>query len=63
MQIEEFEVDVDDLFEEEGVYWVNYYPNGMCDAHSFAIEDTRGHRADIQVETITGELTVEYQRY
>jgi hypothetical protein len=35
----------------------------MCDAHSFSLEDPRGHRVDIKVESITGELSVEYQPF
>ncbi|MFT5121934.1 MAG: prepilin-type N-terminal cleavage/methylation domain-containing protein [Kiritimatiellia bacterium] len=59
----DFEVDIDDLYETDGVYWVNYYSNGMCDAHRFALVDPRGHRVDIKVESITGELSVEYQDF
>ena len=56
--IEDFEVDVDDLFEEEGVYWVSYYPNGMCDGHKFTLVHENGRRAKVNVETITGDLKV-----
>ena len=63
IRITDFEVDIEDLYETDGVFWVNYYPNGMCDAHSFSLEDPRGHRVDIKVESITGELSVEYQPF
>ena len=60
--IEGFEVDVDDLFEEEGVFWVSYYPNGMCDGHKFTLVHENGRRAEITVETITGDLTVDMEQ-
>jgi len=59
--IADFEVDIEDLYEEEGVFWVNYYPNGMCDGHTFSLVHENGRRADITVETITGDLKVEME--
>ena len=45
--------------EHNGVFWVNYYPNGMCDAHSFAIADARGRKFAVKIDGITGEIHVE----
>lgn len=53
--IEDFTCSAEDQ-EHNGVYWVNYYPNGMCDAHSFSIADTRGRKITVKVDGITGEI-------
>jgi type II secretory pathway pseudopilin PulG len=45
--------------EENGVHWVNYYPNGMCDAHTVTIADARGKQMVVKVDGITGEIHVE----
>jgi len=42
--------------------WITYYPNGMCDAHSFRLLDKRGKEVLVEVEPITGEVKVEYVR-
>jgi prepilin-type N-terminal cleavage/methylation domain-containing protein len=44
--------------EHNGVFWVTYYPNGMCDDHAFSVGDTRGRRVTIRVAGISGEITV-----
>jgi hypothetical protein len=55
ISIEDFTSTADDQ-EQDGVFWVNYYPNGMCDGHGFAIADTRGRRIDVKIDGITGEI-------
>jgi prepilin-type N-terminal cleavage/methylation domain-containing protein len=44
---------VDDL------YWINYYPNGMCDEYAVNIEDERGRRRTLRVDPISGRVEVE----
>jgi len=39
--------------------WVNYYPNGMCDEHSFRLIDDDGKEALFAIESITGEISLE----
>ena len=40
--------------------WITYYPNGMCDAHSFRLMDGRGKEVLVEVEAFTGEIRVEF---
>lgn len=39
--------------------WVNYYPNGMCDEHSFRLIDDDGKEALFAIESITGDISLE----
>ena len=43
---------VDDL------HFVNYYPNGMCQAYELEIGDGEGRTARIQVDPVTGRVKV-----
>jgi len=47
--------------EKDGIYWVNYYPNGMCDPYAVEIEDEYGKRARIEVDPLSGKAKVEYE--
>ena len=55
--LEDFTCSAEDQ-EHNGVHWVNYYPNGMCDAHSFAVADSRGRKITVKIDGITGEIHV-----
>ena len=46
--------------EKDGIYWVNYYPNGMCDPYSVEIEDEYHKSATIKVDPLSGKAEVEY---
>jgi type II secretory pathway pseudopilin PulG len=43
----------------DGIYWVNYYPNGMCDPYKLTIEDDNRHRVEIEVDPLSGKAKVE----
>ena len=47
--------------EKDGIYWVNYYPNGMCDPYAVEIEDEYGKRARIEVDPLSGKAKVDYE--
>jgi len=47
--------------EVDDVYWINYWPNGMCDAYTVRLEDrSRDRRATLRVEAVSGRIEVEY---
>ena len=41
------------------LYYVNYYPNGMCEAYEIEIGDDENHVARIKVDAVTGKAKVE----
>lgn len=58
--IVEFESELP-IQEVDDVYWINYWPNGMCDAFTVRLEDrSRDRRATLTVEAVTGRIEVEY---
>jgi prepilin-type N-terminal cleavage/methylation domain-containing protein len=46
----------------EGIHWVNFYPNGMCEGFLVKLLDKDGRSAVIEMEGISGALKVEYSR-
>lgn len=46
----------------KGVYWVNYYPNGMCDGFRIELADPNGARVVISAEGISGAADVMWER-
>ena len=44
--------------EKDGIYYVNYYPNGMCDAYSLRLADEKGKEVEISVEAFSGQVQV-----
>lgn len=42
----------------EGIYWVNYYPNGMCDAYELDLADEKNNRLSIEVAAHSGRVRV-----
>lgn len=42
----------------EGIYWVNYYPNGMCDKYAVTLIDDQDQTMRIQVDPISGKAKV-----
>jgi prepilin-type N-terminal cleavage/methylation domain-containing protein len=45
--------------ERDGIYWVNYYPNGMCDPYTVTIEDEYHKSVQIKVDPLSGKAEVE----
>lgn len=46
--------------EKDGLYWVNYYRNGMCDPYSLELEDEYHKSATVTVDPLSGKAKVEY---
>jgi len=42
----------------DDLYFVNYYPNGMCEAYEIQIGDEENRTTTIQVDAITGKAKV-----
>ena len=42
----------------DDIYYVNYFPNGMCEAYAVEIGDEEGRRAEIRVDPVTGKAKV-----
>ena len=46
--------------EKDGIYWVNYYRNGMCDPYSIELRDEHHQSATVTVDPLSGKAKVEY---
>jgi len=44
----------DDVDSYKGVYWVNYYPNGMCDGFRIELADEGGKSITVTAEGLSG---------
>lgn len=44
----------------DALYWINYYPNGMCDKFELTLRDAYGKQADVTVDNLSGKVKVEY---
>jgi len=44
---------------EGAVYWIYYYPSGMCDAHLVRIKDAEHNLMEISIDPISGRSVVE----
>jgi hypothetical protein len=47
--------------EKDGIYWVNYYRNGMCDPYSIELRDEYNKSATVIVDPLSGKAKVEYE--
>lgn len=47
--------------EKDGIYWVNYYRNGMCDPYSIELRDEYNKSATVTVDPLSGKAKVEYE--
>ena len=47
--------------EKDGLYWVNYYRNGMCDPYSLELRDEYNKAAVVTVDPLSGKAKVEYE--
>jgi prepilin-type N-terminal cleavage/methylation domain-containing protein len=43
----------------DGIHYVSYFPNGMCDAYEIRIGDGENRNARIKVDAVTGKAKVE----
>ena len=43
----------------DGIHYVSYYPNGMCEGYEIEIGDEEKHSARIHVDAVTGKAKVE----
>ena len=46
--------------EKDGIYWVNYYRNGMCDPYAIELQDEYHKSATVTVDPLSGKAKVEY---
>jgi|LSQX01.3.fsa_nt_gb prepilin-type N-terminal cleavage/methylation domain-containing protein len=42
----------------DGIYYVNYYPNGMCDSYEVRVGDSENRGARLRVDPVTGKAQV-----
>jgi type II secretory pathway pseudopilin PulG len=42
------------------LYWINYYPNGMCDKFELMLTDAYGKSAEVKVDPLSGRVFIEY---
>jgi len=42
----------------EDLHYVNYYPNGMCEAYEIELGDDEGRATRIRVDPVTGKAKV-----
>ncbi len=42
----------------DDIYYVSYYPNGMCDAYTIKIGDDENRIAEIEMDPVTGKAKV-----
>lgn len=45
--------------EMDGIHYVSYYPNGMCEGYEISIGDGESRNARIRVDAVTGKAQVE----
>ncbi|HPJ57431.1 MAG TPA: type II secretion system protein [Kiritimatiellia bacterium] len=45
--------------EMDGIHYVSYYPNGMCEGYEVSIGDGESRNARIRVDAVTGKARVE----
>jgi len=42
----------------DGIYYVSYFPNGMCDAYTVKLGDDQNRTTKIKIDPVTGKATV-----
>ena len=57
INITSFETEKKDQ-ESSDIYWINYYPNGMCDGFEIQLSDKSGKTMTITVDGVSGTTTV-----
>lgn len=49
------------LDQQEGdTFWIHYYPNGICDGHSFVLRDRRDKTVEVEIQHINGDISVDF---
>lgn len=46
----------------EGIFWVNFYPSGMCDDFSITLSDDQDKTVTVSVDPLSAKAKVEYGR-
>jgi type II secretory pathway pseudopilin PulG len=46
----------------DGIHWVSYYPNGMCDDFSLRLVDEKGRWVEIDADPYSGSIEIEESR-
>lgn len=44
----------------DGIYWINYYPNGMCDKYTVRLRDKHDKEAEMKVDPLSGKAEIDY---
>ena len=47
--------------EKDGIYWVRYFKNGMCDKYTLRLKDEFDKSTEITVDPLSGKAKVEYE--
>jgi type II secretory pathway pseudopilin PulG len=42
----------------EGIHWMNYYPNGMCDRYTMKLMDEKDRTVEVDVDNMSGRVVV-----
>jgi prepilin-type N-terminal cleavage/methylation domain-containing protein len=42
----------------EGIHWMNYYPNGMCDRYTMKLMDEKERTVEVDVDNLSGRVMV-----
>ena len=59
VKIDEFD-SPNDLQQKDGLYWVNYYKNGMCEKYHVRLKDEYNKTSTVFVDPLSGKAKVEY---
>ncbi len=51
-----------DAQQHEGIFWINFYPNGMCDEFSVTLADDRDRTVTVGIDPLSSKPKVEYDR-
>ncbi len=47
----------------QGVYWINYHPNGMSDGFELVLTDGHNRKVEIASDAISGRVEAEFDRF
>ena len=51
-----------DAQQHEGIFWINFYPSGMCDDFSITLADDQNKTVTVSVDPLSAKAKVEYGR-
>ena len=46
----------------DGIYWVNFFPNGMCEKHTIHLRDNKNKVAILRVDPLSGRAEAEIRK-